>query len=261
MIAVAALLLLADPVVAPPPPAPLAASPIAFAPPIGRTMTYRVTNRRLARDGSMANFTLVYALRWDRVGRGVQLVATLRDVTSDARPELAQAFDRLMQPLVDQAITYLVAPDGSHIDLVDPEGLWQRVLGQTQAMAGAAGQAEAKQAARLLAALSPADRERLATSDIRALIVPANAEIPASAATGVSARQEGGLRTIARTEKSDSAAVGAQPPIEIDARWTIDAATGLLVGERRQSWIAGAGEGGRRLVEERIRQVELADPR
>lgn len=256
----ALLLMAAEPAVTTLPPAAPVTAQSVFAPPLDQPMTYRVTTRRLSRDGSIASYVQVYTLRWERVGRGVQLVATLDKVESDARAELAGAFRHLLQPLVGEPVTYLVAPDGSRVDLVDPEGLWQRVMGQTQAMAAAAGQPEAKQLAQMLAALPPEEREKLATSDVRAVVAPANAEIPSAIpATGIIVRQDGALRTMTRLEKSYVASgAGGMRPLEVDASWTVDAATGLLVGERRQSWIAEPDGSGRKLVEERIRTLASA---
>lgn len=257
MIAAALLLMAgqAGPASLPAPPV-TAAAPLVFAPPPG-PMHYHVTTRRLSRDGTMASYTLDYLLQWERAGRGIRLVATLQRTGSDARPELARAFAGLMQPLVGEPVAYLVAADGSSIDLVDPDGLWARVMAQTEAMAAAADQPEAKRAAQLLAALSPADRERLATADIRALVAPANSDIPAVPGEGVSVRQDGALRTIARTEQGDLAArTGAAQRVEVERHWTVDTATGLLVAERRQSWLTGAAGGECRLAEEQIRVLD-----
>lgn len=250
MIVAALLLLAAEPAVAVPAPSTTLPAPVQFAPPLGQPMTYRVTTRRLARDGSMTNYSIVYALRWERVGRGVQLVATLQRVESDARPELAGMVAKLLQPLVGQDMTYLVAPDGSRIDLVDPEGLWRRVLGTTQDVGAASGQAEARQMAAILAGLSAAERDRLATSDIRALVAGANPIPPAG--EGVTMAQDGGIRTVTRRERAETPDA---KPLEIELGWRIDTATGLVVEERRRSWTDDAAAG-RKLVEERIRALE-----
>lgn len=257
---IAAVLLLlagqAGPAALPAPP-PAVAGPRVFAPPLGSPMRYRVTTRRLSRDGTIASYTLDYLLQWERAGRGIRLVATLQRTGSDARPELAGAFTSLMQPLVGEPVTYLVAADGSSIDLVDPDGLWARVMAQTEAMAAAADQPEAKSAARLLAALSPGDREKLATADIRALVATANADIPASSGAGVAVRQDGNLRTIARTERGEvSARAGAPQPLVVERNWTVDTATGLLIAERRQSWLTGPVGDERQLAEEQIRELD-----
>lgn len=77
-----------------PPPAALVAAPSLFAPPFGQPMTYRVTTRPLARDGSMASYTLVYALQWDRVGRGVQLRAVCNASSPTRGPNLPAGLRR-----------------------------------------------------------------------------------------------------------------------------------------------------------------------
>ncbi|MBL0915430.1 MAG: hypothetical protein IBJ13_07920 [Sphingopyxis sp.] len=251
MIAWALLLLTAQPAPEPPlPPAPVVVAAPRFAPPLDRPMTYRVTTRRLARDGTMASYTAVYALQWSRVGRGIQLSSTLRGVESDARPELARALTGLLQPLVGQTITYLVAPDGSRLDLVDPEGLWQRVLGRIQAMGADAARPEAKQMAALIAALPPAERDRMITSDIRALLAATNPALSGAA--------EGeGVQTLSNVER---AVLDGASPLEIDTRWTVDRATGLVMAETRRNWIMASEGAGKTLVEERLRELKFADP-
>lgn len=259
MIGPALLLLAAQPL--PPAPSPAAtpvAAPALFAPPIDRPMVYRVTTRRLARDGSMASYTLVYDLQWSRVGRGVQLVATLRAIESDAAPDVARAVTGMLRPLVDQPMTYLIAPDGSRITLVDPDALWPRVLGRVQDMGAAATRSEANQMAGLLAALPPAEREKLATADVRALVAAANPAIE----DGAAVTQQGNVRTATKFEKAViEVGAGAKRPIETDVAWTIDTATGLVTSERRRTWIAAAEPGERRLVEERIRALDTDDRR
>jgi hypothetical protein len=259
----ALLLLAAQPLPSPAPgDVPAAATAhFQFAPPVGQPMTYRVTTRRIGRDGSLINFSLVYALQWQRVGRGYRLEAVLQRIDSDARPEVTRALSLMLQPLVGEATAYLVAPDGRQIDLVDPEGLWERVTARIEAAGVKAGRPEARQLAQLIAALPAAERDRLATADIRALVAPANSAIPVSAladGASVSMMHDGALQTIAKVER-DSAAVGSTArPLEIDNLWTVDTATGLVMREQRQSWIVEAEGDGRTLVEERVRALELA---
>lgn len=251
MMFAAALLWLAGPASAPPPavvPAPAAS--VVFAPPLDRPMRYRVTTRRLGRDGGLLGFSLLYDLQWQRAGRGYRLVATLRRIDSDAPPRAVRALTAVLQPLVGEAMTYLVAPDGDRIDLVDAERLWDRAMARTEALAAAADQPEAKQLAALVAALSPDERAALASADIRALLAPANA---ASRIGGTVAPDGDGAReTVTKVEAGTAAA----QPLVIDSLWTIDRATGLILREQRQSWIVGDGGAARTLVEERIRAIE-----
>lgn len=241
-----------------------AAAHFHFAPPVGRAMTYRVTTRRIGREGSLINFSLVYALQWQRVGRGYRLEAVLQRIDSDARPEVTRALSLMLEPLVGESMAYLVAPDGSRIDLVDPEGLWARVTTRIEAVGAKAGRPEARQLAQLMAALPAAERDRLATADIRALIAPANNAIPVSVeadGASVSIKRDGALRTIAKVERDFAPVAGAAKPLEIDNLWTVDTATGLVMREQRQSWIVGADSHGRTLVEERVRALEITPQR
>ncbi len=233
---------------------------VQFAPPVDRPMTYRVTTRRIGRDGSLINFSLVYALQWRRIGRGYQLYAVLQRIDSDAPPAVTRALTLMLQPLVAEPLVYLVAPDGSRIDLVDPEGLWERAIGRIEAMGAKGRRAEAKQLAQLIAALPAAERDRLATADVRALVASANGAIPVAGPTdgaSVSVQHGETMRTIAKVERA-AAVGGSGQPLEIDHLWTIDTATGLVMQERRQSWIVDAEGAGRTLVEERVRALEVA---
>ncbi|MBB6427570.1 hypothetical protein [Sphingopyxis sp. JAI128] len=240
--------------------APTAMTHFRFAPPVDRPMTYRVTTRRIDRDGALINFALVYALQWERLGRGFRLQAVLQRIDSDARPEVTRALTLMLEPLVGQEISYLVAPGGSRVDLVDPDGLWERVTARIEAAGAAGGRSEARQLAQIVAALPEAERDRLATADIRALIAPANEAIPTAAegaGASVSMRHDGSRQTFAKVER-EPAAAGAAGSLEIDNLWTVDAATGLVVSEHRQSWIVEPDGNGRRLVEERVRALEPA---
>lgn len=256
-----ALLMIAQPLAAPSNGPVAASAQIQFSPPVGRPLTYRVTTRRIGRDGSLINFSLVYTLQWQRIGRGYQLNAVLQPIDSDAPPAVSRALTLMLQPLVGEEIAYLVAPDGSRIDLVDPAGLWERVTARMQATGAEAGRPEAKQLAQLIAALPAAERDRLATADIRALVAPANSAIPVVVPgndASVSITHDGPLRTIAKAERGMIPAAGAAQPLDTDHVWTIDTATGLVIRERRQSWIVGVKGDERTLVEERVRALEFA---
>lgn len=254
-----ALLLLAAQPLPPRDAAPATATHFRFAPPVDQPLVYRVTTRRIDRDGALISFALVYALQWERLGRGYRLQSVLQRIESDARPEVTRALTLMLEPLVGQEMAYLVAPDGGRIDLVDPDGLWKRVTARIEAAGAEGGRPEARQLAQIVAALPEAERDRLATADIRALIAPANGAIPVAtqgAGASVSMRHDGSRQTFAKVER-ESAAVGATArPLEIDNLWTVDAATGLVVSEHRQSWIVEPDGNGRRLVEERVRALE-----
>lgn len=256
-----ALLLVAQPLPASgAPPVEAAAPSFQFAPPLDRPMTYRVTTRRIGRDGSLINFSLVYAVRWQRIGRGYQLRSVLERIDSDAPPAVTRALTLMLQPLVGEELAYLVAPDGNRIDLVDPDALWERATARIEAAGAGGDRAEARQLAQLIAALPASERDRLATADARALIAAANGAIATAAAAdgaSVSMQHGGTLRTIATVETNAVRGKDAAP-LQIDQLWTIDTPTGLVMQERRQSWIVDAESGGRTLVEERVRALEPA---
>ncbi len=235
---------------------PEAAAAQLFAPPLGEPMTYRVTTRRVSRSGTLISFTLVYALQWQGAGRGYRLDTVLRRIESDARPELAGQLTALFQPLVGETVSYLVDAGGRSVALADPAQLWARVGQRTQDLAAAAATPEAQQIAALLAALPDAEREKLLTADIRALVAPANASFAAAASDDVDIRQEGGNRTAAKSERAEL----ASGTLDIETLWTVDTAAGLVLIERRQSWMRGPDTGARTLVEERVRALTPGDP-
>lgn len=251
-----ALLLLA-PQPAPASQAPEAAPAQAFAPPLGQPMTYRVTTRRVSRNGTLISFTLVHALQWQSAGRGYRLDTTLRRIESDARPELVGKLTALFQPLVGETVSYLVDAGGRSLSLADPAQLWARVGQRTQDIAAAADTPEARQIAALLAALPESEREKMITADIRALVAPANASIPAAESEDAAIRHEGPNHVVAKSERIDLAGAA---PLDIDTFWTVDTAAGLVLTERRQSWTREPGADARTLVEERIRALTPGDP-
>src|SRR3546814_3885894 len=53
---------------------------VRFAPPVGVPLRYRVTTRRIGRDGTLIDFALVYALQWQRTGRGYRLDSVLERI-------------------------------------------------------------------------------------------------------------------------------------------------------------------------------------
>lgn len=243
---------------APPPPDAADIVPsLAFAPPVGEAMTYRVTTRQIGGNGSLARFSLVHRLEWHRAGRGFELIATLEAVESDAPPAAARAVSGVLQPLVGEGVRYVIAADGRRVDLVDPDGLWERVTARAIALGEGDGRAESRQMAALLAALPPHQREEMATAEIRALFAALNGRLP-MAGPGVSVRQLDGRRIVAKLDRDTlPAAAGGKSrrPIEVATTWEVDTATGLVVKEQRQTWLIEPG-GARSLVEERVRAIE-----
>lgn len=231
-----------------------------FAPPVNRPMIYRVTTRRLGRHGALLTFSLIYGLEWRRAGRGYQLDATLERIESDAQPDVTRALTAILQPLVGEKMVYLVASDGSTIDLVDADRLWERALARTAGAGTAAAKAEAKQLTEMIASLSQIDRDRLATADIRALVAPASAEILSlKSAASVSIIEKGALQTIAKVEHPVGTVGQDTRPMQVDMLWSVDTATGLVMREQKQSWIVEAGSDARTLIEERVRALILPD--
>src|SRR3546814_2373132 len=74
----------------------------------------------------------------------------------------------MLDPLVGEEISYLVPPDGSRIDMVDPGQLWERVAARMEKAGAEADRPEARQLAQLIAALPARSEEH--TSELQSLM-------------------------------------------------------------------------------------------
>src|SRR3546814_13486549 len=82
---------------------------------LGVPLRYRVTTRRIGRDGTLIDFALVYALQWQRTGRGYRVDSVLERIDSGAEPGVTRMLTMMLDPLVGAEISYLVPPDGTRI--------------------------------------------------------------------------------------------------------------------------------------------------
>jgi hypothetical protein len=128
-----------------------------------------------------------------------------------------------------------------------------RVTARIEAVGANGNREEAQRLAALIAALPDVERDRLATADVRALLVPANTII--GQAVTDDAAVNGPLRTVVRVEQDGRA---GSVPLRIDQRWTVDTTTGLVMRERRQSWVTPVSGSEPTLAEERLRVLEPA---
>jgi hypothetical protein len=129
------------------------------------------------------------------------------------------------------------------------------VAARTEALGAKASRPEARAFAAMLAALPPEERAAMAAADIRALVAPANDALASGDTRAVTAGD--GRRTVTRIEADALHVADRERPLRIESTWTIDEATGLVLRERRQSWLAQPQSGGRTLVEERVRALSL----
>lgn len=246
-----------------PPEAPPPAVAMQFAPPLDRPLAYHVIIRRLARDGSLAGFTLDYELQWRRAGRGYALRATLRRIASDAPPAVMRVMTGLVEPLLDQPADYLVAADGRNLTLDKADDFWARIGPAATAVGQSAKGAEAAAMTKLLLSLPPVERENLLSAHIRSLIAAAQPEIPRRASTISGHRtvltQEGD-RLVISDDNRNAAVPGSAAPLTTMSRWTIDGPTGLVVQSSVQSWVMPGDGGEKSLVEERRHELILATP-
>src|SRR3546814_16704928 len=80
-----------------------------------------------------------------------------RSIDSGAEPGVTRMLTMMLDPLVGEEISYLVPPDGSRIDMVDPGQLWERVTARMEKAGAEADRPEARQLAQLIASLPAAD--------------------------------------------------------------------------------------------------------
>src|SRR3546814_16425050 len=90
-----------------------------------------------------------------------------RSIDSGAEPGVTRMLTMMLDPLVGEEISYLVPPDGSRIDMVDLDQLWERVTARIEKAGAEADRPETRQLAQLIAAIPAAKSGRLANAGLR----------------------------------------------------------------------------------------------
>jgi hypothetical protein len=223
-------------------PAQQAAEPvtIGFDPPLDTPLRLNVERAQRARDGRFFSFSASYIIRFERAGRGFRLTSRLIELESDAPQRLQSVFGGMLAPMKNVDVHYLVAADGSSIDLTDGEALWEtlRLVDATRAQAGP--REEAGSVVSALLALSPAQREDMLSADIDALVVLAGHRLAAGVLDGGQ-----GARAITQSDAVvDIVEESAAPTGDADGnrfetrtRWRVGRSTGLLMSESSETRI------------------------
>jgi hypothetical protein len=164
---------------------------IPFAPPLDRTLSYRIEQHRPV-EGKVSEFTATRDLRFDRDGEGFGLTVTLRAIDTNAPPSGAEPYRAALEPLVGIAMRFRLDAKGQFIGLDDMDGIWAKVQSGVDAMAsGAQGdrQRAAKNIQALFAGLSPEGRLSLLSGEVRPILLFAAGDVEDGAGRG--------LRTVA----------------------------------------------------------------
>ncbi len=232
---------------------------VPFAPPVGRTLSYRIEQHRPV-EGKVSEFTATRDLRFDRDGEGYALTVTLRAIDTNAPPSGAEPYRAALEPLVGIAIRFRLDAKGQFIGVDDMDGVWAKVQAGVDAIAsGAQGdrQRAAKNIQTLFTSLSPEGRLSLLSGEVRPLFLFVASDVEDGAGRG--------LRTVAGSPLTRPVPVEgvlkltaqdgdglkleenlSGQGVQVAIRYTLSRVTGLVESQER-SLIAG----GQILVESR----------
>lgn len=249
--------------------APAAAETIAipFAPPLDRTLTYRIVQHRPVGDRP-SSFSAIRELRFERDGAGYILHCTLKSVDSDAPEEGAASFRAAMTPLTDIAMDFRVDGNGKIIGLDDLDAIWQAVERGQKAMQDGLKDGPRKKAAiavaALFASLSPEARLALLAGELQPLFLFAGSQVESGPAgrgvrtvagspLGRPVSVEGVLRVTGQDKDRINLAENLSGAnIVLSMRYRVSRTTGLVEGQDRALAVDD-----RSLTENRV--LELTD--
>ncbi|MCI4590002.1 hypothetical protein MOK15_07835 [Sphingobium sp. BYY-5] len=171
--------------------------PIAFAPPVGRDLAYRIDQHRTV-DGQQSRFSATRSLRFERAegtGGGYVLHAALRTIDSDAPSAATESYRAALTPLIGVEMGFRVDATGKIVGLDDMDRVWASVdQGLARMMKGfAPGSSQYRAASAvqaLFAGLSPEGRLALLAGEYQPLFLFAGGEVEDEAAGR-------GVRTVA----------------------------------------------------------------
>jgi hypothetical protein len=168
--------------------------PIAFAPPVGHDLVYRIDQNRTV-DGQKSRFSATRSLRFERVGDAWLLHAALRTIDSDAPAAATQSWRAALTPLIGVEMGFRIDAKGKIVGLDDMDRVWSSVeQGLARMMEGFAPDSAQYRAAgavqALFAGLSPEGRLALLAGEYQPLFLFAGGEVEDEAAGR-------GVRTVA----------------------------------------------------------------
>lgn len=100
--------------------------PVAFAPPVGQDLVYRIDQTRTI-DGRKSRFGATRSLRFEKVGDAWLLHAALRQIDSDAPAAATQSYSAALTPLVNVEMGFRIDAKGKIVGLNDMDRVWASV--------------------------------------------------------------------------------------------------------------------------------------
>ncbi|KQN10002.1 hypothetical protein ASE85_03470 [Sphingobium sp. Leaf26] len=229
---------------------PVAAQTIAipFAPPIDRTLSYRIEQHRPV-EGVARVFSAARDLRFARTADGYRLDVTLRAIDSDAPAAGAEPYRAALTPLIGVTVRFRLDDKGRIIAADDLDAVWAKVQAGIDAMLAsfppdAPRHKAAANVQALFASLSPEGRLALLAGEVQPLFLFAGSDV---------AGGEGrGLRTVAGSPlgrpvpvegmlRVDGEAAGALDleeklagdGVQVSIRYHLSRTTGLVESQQR----------------------------
>lgn len=203
---------------------PAAAQDIAipFAPPVDRTLTYRIEQHRPV-DGTTRRFSATRDLRFERAGDGYILHAMLRDIDSDAPAAGAEPYRAALSPLIGVVVDFRLDGRGHIVAIDNLDAVWSGVEARVDAMLAkvppdAPRHKAAANVKALFASLSPDGRVALLAGEIQPLFLFAGSDVAGGGGRG--------LRTVAGSP------LGRPVPVEGTLRVTSQSAGALDLEEK-----------------------------
>jgi hypothetical protein len=232
---------------------------IPFAPPVDRSLLYKIEQHRPI-VGKVSAFASTRTLRFERAGEGYALTVALQAIDTDAPASGAAPYRAALEPLVGIVMRFRLDTHGKIVALDDQDAVWAKVQAAVDRIA-TGGDKDRQRAAQnvqaLFASLPPEGRLSLLAGELQPLFLFAGGDVAGGAGRGVRSVAgsplvrpvpvEGAL-TVSR---QDGDAVNldeklAGEGVQVSIRYRLSRVTGLVEHQER-SLIAG----GQPLVESR----------
>ncbi len=219
----AVLLLVAVACVATPGTGIAQASPTAirFAPPLDRTLAYRVV-QYVGTGKTQRRFESVRHLRFAPDGGGYRLTVTLRDVTGEGPPPAMARYRAALAPLIGVTQQMRIDRNGRIIAIDNMPDVWAAFMqGQRALLAVSGGNAATRTAIDHIASLDAADRLAVLAGDVQPLMLFASGTTLPTMRGG----DEGDPGTLLFSEQDEANGIAA--------RYTVQHSTGLVLSAER----------------------------
>lgn len=194
---------------------------IRFAPPLDRTLAYRVV-QYVGTGKTQRRFESVRHLRFAPYEGGYRLTVTLRDVTGEGPPTAMARYRAALTPLIGVAQHMRVDRNGRIIAIDNMPDVWAAFMqGQQALLAASERNAATRTAVDHIASLDAADRLAVLAGDVQPLMLFASG----TALPSMRKKKDSDPGTILFSEEVEANGVAA--------RYTVEQATGLVVSAER----------------------------